>query len=83
MEKIYKILNYQILLPLLCTQGYGKVILEWLIKQANRAGCKYLELDSGTNRIEAHSFYRRNGLEDIALHFSVPRIGKTNYNSPA
>ncbi len=57
------------------SKGYGKALLDWLLSEAGRRGCEYLELDSGLKRVEAHRFYRKNGLEEVALHFSIPASG--------
>ena len=51
---------------------YGSALLAFLNEHAKKLGCKYLELDSGTQRLDAHRFYRREGLEEVALHFSKP-----------
>lgn len=53
-------------------KGYGAALLSFLNGHAEASGCKYLELDSGLQRLEAHRFYRREGLEEVALHFSKP-----------
>lgn len=55
--------------------GYGAALLAFLKEHARRTGCRYLELDSGTERLDAHRFYRREGLEVVALHFSQPTDG--------
>jgi GNAT superfamily N-acetyltransferase len=55
--------------------GYGEKLLGFLESHATSLGCKFLELDSGTQRLDAHRFYRRHGLEDVALHFSKPLRG--------
>jgi GNAT superfamily N-acetyltransferase len=57
------------------SRGYGKSLLRWLLEEARRRGCAYLELDSGLKRLDAHRFYRRHGLEEVALHFSIPTSG--------
>ena len=51
---------------------YGAALLTFLNEHAKTLGCKFLELDSGTKRLDAHRFYRREGLEEVALHFSRP-----------
>lgn len=57
------------------SKGYGKALLDGLLSEARRRGCEYLELDSGLKRVEAHRFYRKSGMEDVALHFSIPASG--------
>jgi GNAT superfamily N-acetyltransferase len=53
-------------------KGYGAALLAFLNEHAKSLGCRYLELDSGSQRLDAHRFYRREGLEEVALHFSKP-----------
>lgn len=52
--------------------GYGAALLTFLNKHAQATSCRFLELDSGLKRLEAHRFYRREGMEEVALHFSKP-----------
>jgi GNAT superfamily N-acetyltransferase len=54
------------------SKGYGRALLDWLLAEAKRHGCAYLELDSGVKRLHAHRFYERHGLQKAAFHFSVP-----------
>lgn len=56
-------------------RGYGAELLGFLEARARDAGCRFLELDSGSDRLDAHRFYRRQGLEPVALHFSKPTDG--------
>ena len=51
------------------SKGHGNVLLSWLREYARAANCADLRLDSGLQRINAHRFYERNGLESTALHF--------------
>lgn len=50
--------------------GYGKALLTWLVEEAQREGCEAFQLDSGTQRLEAHAFYFRQGLRISAFHFA-------------
>jgi len=50
--------------------GYGKALLAWLVDEAHREGCEAFQLDSGTQRQEAHAFYFRQGLRISAFHFA-------------
>jgi GNAT superfamily N-acetyltransferase len=52
-------------------RGYGKVMLDWLVAEAKRRDCVCLELDSGNFRADAHRFYKRYGMENVAGHFSL------------
>jgi GNAT superfamily N-acetyltransferase len=54
------------------SKGYGRQLLDWLLAEARRQGCAYLELDSGVKRLDAHRFYERHGMQKAAFHFSVP-----------
>ena len=56
-------------LPEIRSKGYGAAMLRWLSDFARSKGCGQLHLDSGTQRIDAHRFYRREGLEVSSLHF--------------
>jgi GNAT superfamily N-acetyltransferase len=57
------------------SHGYGGQLLTFLEQRARALGMRFLELDSGSNRHAAHRFYRRFGLEPVALHFSKPTDG--------
>lgn len=64
------------------SRGYGKQLLAFLKQYAASLGAHYLELDSGTRRVEAHRFYRREGLEEVALHFSAPLGERVTWSEP-
>jgi GNAT superfamily N-acetyltransferase len=49
--------------------GHGDVLLEHLRRIAATSGCNELDLDSGTQRTDAHRFYFREGLVISAFHF--------------
>ena len=53
------------------SRGHGKAMLDWLKAEAGRRGCARLQLDSGTQRQDAHAFYLREGLRIEAFHFGV------------
>lgn len=61
--------------------GYGTRLLGWLVNEARAHGCRFLTLDSGLKRIDAHRFYRREGLEEIALHFAIATDGGPMWTS--
>lgn len=50
-------------------KGYGSALLSWLRDYAEKQGCLQLHLDSGIQRIEAHRFYEREGMERAGFHF--------------
>ena len=52
-------------------RGYGKAMLDWLKAEAKRLGCERLQLDSGTQRRDAHAFYLRERMRIEAFHFGV------------
>lgn len=53
------------------SRGHGKAMLDWLKAEAERLGCTRLQLDSGTQRQDAHAFYLREGLRIEAFHFGI------------
>ena len=63
------------------SHGYGKALLEWLNNEARRHGCRFLTLDSGLKRLDAHRFYRREGMQEIALHFAITTDGGPMWTS--
>ena len=52
------------------SNGYGKVLLDWLIEQAKEHQCQQLHLDSGVQRLDAHRFYQREGLLHTGHHYA-------------
>ena len=52
------------------SKGYGKAMLDWLRNLAVDENCRFLHLDSGTQRHRAHRFYLREGLDIASFHFS-------------
>lgn len=53
------------------SQGYGRLLLDWLKAEAQSAGCRELHLDSGVQRHGAHRFYLRERLDITSYHFRV------------
>ena len=53
------------------SQGLGKVLLDWLIREARGHKCEQLALDSGVQRFAAHRFYLRHGMNITAHHFAL------------
>ena len=49
--------------------GVGRGLLGHLEERAREAGCRYLNLDSGTHRTDAHRFYLRERLDIVAFNF--------------
>ncbi|MYW68095.1 GNAT family N-acetyltransferase [Streptomyces sp. SID8379] len=52
--------------------GVGRALLAYLEQRARELGCLQLELDSGTQRTDAHRFYLRERMAITAFHFSKP-----------
>ena len=57
-------------LPEARSQGYGSALLTWLCELARSEGAQQLHLESGTARIDAHRFYKREGLRISSYHFT-------------
>jgi GNAT superfamily N-acetyltransferase len=53
-------------------RGYGRLLLDWLVEEARRAGCDQLHLDSGFGpaRADAHRLYFNSGLQIVSHHFA-------------
>jgi GNAT superfamily N-acetyltransferase len=53
------------------SRGYGKVLMDWLKREARERGCVQLQLDSGVQREQTHRFYFREGLTINSYHFRI------------
>lgn len=51
-------------------QGYGGVLLDWLMKKANDLSCDQFHLDSGCQRHDAHRLYMCRKMQISSHHFS-------------
>lgn len=51
--------------------GYGGMLLKWLIEQAKLANCDQVHLDSGPQRHDAHRLYLNHGMKIIGYHFAL------------
>jgi len=51
------------------SQGYGKMMLEYLYDYAKTAACENLVLSSGLQRKKAHDFYEKSGFEKKSYLF--------------
>ena len=58
------------------SRGHGRRLMDWLIDHATREKCDELHLDSGVQRLGAHRFYLRLGMDITSHHFRV-RLGGT------
>lgn len=59
------------------SRGYGHQLLRELAHRAGRLGCSVLDLDSGTQRHDAHRFYFRERMHISSYHFVLP-LGEGN-----
>jgi GNAT superfamily N-acetyltransferase len=55
-------------------RGHGGALMRWLAREACRAGCGELHLDSGVgpDREDAHRLYFNSGLRIASYHFQKP-----------
>ena len=53
------------------SRGHGRMLMEWLKREAKERGCRQLQLDSGVQREQTHRFYFREGLSINCYHFRV------------
>jgi len=58
--------------PAARSRGCGRAMLEWLADVAREEGCASLQLDSGTQRVEAHRFYLRERFAIRSFRFVRP-----------
>ncbi len=52
------------------SKGYGAKLISWLKNEARSSGCRFIHLDSGTQRHRAHGFYFAQGFSIASFHFS-------------
>ena len=53
------------------SKGHGKLLLDWLKREATAHGCRDLHLDSGVQRCAAHRFYLRERMDITSHHFRI------------
>jgi GNAT superfamily N-acetyltransferase len=51
--------------------GHGAALFGWLVQRAREEHCRYLELDSGVQRFDAHRFYLANRMIISSHHFAL------------
>ena len=51
------------------SKGHGDALISWLKEQAEAAGCRSFDLDSGTEHRRAHKFYFKQSFTIISYHF--------------
>ena len=54
------------------SRGVGRALMEHLQGLARAAECEATTLDSGTQRVQAHKFYFREGMVVSSFHFRKP-----------
>lgn len=54
------------------SQGFGGMLLDWLVARAREAGCDQFHLDSGVQRFGAHRFYLTKRMNITSHHFAMP-----------
>jgi L-amino acid N-acyltransferase YncA len=54
------------------SQGVGKLLLDGLTEEARQRGCQTFDLDSGTQRTDAHRFYFRERMVVKVFGFTKP-----------
>ena len=52
------------------SKGHGTAMIAWLRDMAVDQQCRFLHLDSGTQRHRAHKFYLNQGFNIASYHFS-------------
>ena len=52
------------------SNGHGAAMIDWLKDEARASGCRFIHLDSGTQRERAHRFYFAQGFSIASFHFS-------------
>ena len=52
------------------SRGVGRALLVYAEARARLLGCSLLNLDSGTQRQQAHKFYFREGMTVTSFHFA-------------
>jgi GNAT superfamily N-acetyltransferase len=52
-------------------RGHGKMLMDWLKREAKDRQCMQLQLDSGVQREQTHRFYFREGLTINSYHFRI------------
>lgn len=53
------------------SKGFGAMLLQWLLREADRNGCGQVHLDSGVQRHDAHRFYLNNNFRITSHHFAL------------
>ncbi len=60
--------------PNTSVKGVGRFLMDFLKQEGRERGCVSLELESGTQREQAHKFYYREGFAIKAFGFKQPLV---------
>ncbi|MDP9326491.1 MAG: GNAT family N-acetyltransferase [Candidatus Dormibacteraeota bacterium] len=58
-------------LPGFRRRGYAGALMDWMKVEARRQGCRFISLDSGVQRHDAHRFYLNQGMTISSHHFRL------------
>ena len=58
------------------SQGYGGLLLDWLVDYCRDNGVAELHLDSGVQRFAAHRFYLEKRMEISCHHFGLKIVSR-------
>ena len=58
-------------LPGFRRRGHAGALMSWMIAEAREKGCRYLSLESGVQRHDAHRFYLNLGMDITSHHFRL------------
>lgn len=58
-------------LPEYRKKGYGRILLEHIVKVAKQENCSSVHLDSGHTRFDAHRLYLNMGFKIVSHHFAL------------
>jgi aminoglycoside 6'-N-acetyltransferase I len=50
-------------------RGIGRLLIDYALRWAERAGCEFVELTSAVDRADAHAFYGSLGFDSNSLRF--------------
>lgn len=51
------------------SKGIGKLLLDWMLEEARRFGCRHAMLDAYVENFKAHAFYYREGFVARGFHY--------------
>ncbi|HEV3234198.1 MAG TPA: GNAT family N-acetyltransferase [Candidatus Dormibacteraeota bacterium] len=58
-------------LPAFRRRGHAGALMEWMKAEARRQGCRFVSLESGVLRHDAHRFYLNQGMKITSHHFRL------------